>query len=1075
MNAIFKTSVRRVCAFVCTAGICAAASAAGDETLKVTGTKRDGRVAAGTVALPASHLDCHRWQIVSGSLVGDAVGQLTFGILEAEREKLMETLSPESFARQYAMEQQLKLGCWKGYSWWGSLKDFAEKHDGQIDPETIKKIAAEELSPYDGQKDAKGPFWAVVPGVTFQFEEVKPNQHYRRVLNNEVILVELRPLYDDGHHWVGRTDRGMHREPIDQALMTKHGFDVRPLLPRAEMQAPPEALAYNVAGLYNAAGTVRFIVTNSISGASRICEWNIGAETPEESPGLLVQWAQERATSWRSAVGIGEYAVTPLYLAWDTANTRAFLAKESVDHTINWNALSRRRRWDNTDGSVTAFGLLGGFAALQETLQMQVWRGEEHAAPRTVALADIPGVEVKSHPYAEMLGGDPGGRLALADAVPEDRFFVYAAKPESLLALLNSGAEFFTHAGEMATGRALRYDLEKRYLARLGMDRGMLENILRMKLVSEIAVFMPDLFLIDGTDITVVCRVPQIASFTAALKLMGLEAGAAAPVAVKTASGATVHAVVDGDLVILGTRESEVTAALALARDANAKSLGRSAEFRYMLTQLPVQETTRLYAYFSDSFIRRLVGPEVKIGQVRRLRERARMIEMLGAALLYRHDEHAAPTDLAALQKAGYLSPKKDYAGIALEPDGQPRSATYGRLTDFTPLLSVPVQNATPQEADSYKEYRENYTRYWRRYFDPIAMRLDDTGDAGLELTTFILPLLDHSLYNGLKEMLVVDPAHPMRMPVMTPPPPAMISLNLSEKSWREFIYDLLQKRGDDISPLLAHAVNGIGTGVHLAIHDSNPILAFGSGEMLALGADMGNNVNNMIWIQAVVSLLTRPCTAAFELQDIAAVRQLLESGGLGTFYDSVSSYRLEGRDAWVYKIDIEGIVTIRLKVEIAGNYLLVHNIPWTPELSIADDLRATSPAVELTLHPPRATTQFGAMFTAAQERLRAAAFSGMGDLLPFLLNGESVDDAVATHERLLGFAPRHPSGGAWTFDGDTLASTQFGTPAQPRQPGHTEGDTRFGALQNIRDLRVALQFEGTGLRTRIRWHYAKP
>lgn len=579
MNAGYK-----MCAFACASALCVVIFASGDETCKVADTEKDGRVVAGRIGLSASHLDYHGWRIVPGSQTGDAVGQLTFGVSEAEREKLMKTLSPESIARQYAMEQQLKQGCWKGYSWLGDMQRFAEKHDGQIDPETIKKIAAEESSPYDGQKDAKGPFWAVVPGVAFQFEEVQPNQHYRRVLNNEMILVELRPLYDDGQHWVGRTDRGLRREPIDQALMAKHGFKVRPLLPRAETQKPPEALMYNVTGLYNAAGTVRFTVTNSISGAARICEWNLGAETLKESPGLLVQWAQERAASWRSAVGIGEYAVTPLYLAWDTANTRAFLAKESVDHTINWNALSNRRRWNNTDESVNAFGLLGGFAALRETLQMQVWRGEEHAAPRTVALADIPGVEVKSHPYAEMLGSAPGGRLALADAVPEDRFFVYAAKPESLLALLNSGAEFFTQTGEMATGRALRYDLEKRYLARLGMDRGMLENVLRMKLVSEVAVFMPDLFLIDGTDITVVCRVPQIASFTAALKLMGLEVGAAAPAAVKTASGATVHAVVDGDLVILGTRESEVAAALALARDANAKSLGRSAEFRYMLT-----------------------------------------------------------------------------------------------------------------------------------------------------------------------------------------------------------------------------------------------------------------------------------------------------------------------------------------------------------------------------------------------------------------------------------------------------------------------------------------------------------
>jgi hypothetical protein len=59
-------------------------------------------------------------------------------------------------------------------------------------------------------------------------------------------------------------------------------------------------------------------------------------------------------------------------------------------------------------------------------------------------------------------------------------------------------------------------------------------------------------------------------------------------------------------------------------------------------------------------------------------------------------------------------------------------SSGYGRLTDFMPLSEFSVEAATHAEADAYNNYRRNYTRFWSRFFDPIAVRLDDTEDGGL-------------------------------------------------------------------------------------------------------------------------------------------------------------------------------------------------------------------------------------------------------------------------------------------------------------------------------------------------------
>ena len=129
----------------------------------------------------------------------------------------------------------------------------------------------------------------------------------------------------------------------------------------------------------------------------------------------------------------------------------------------------------------------------------------------TVDVDSLAGVEVKSHPFEEMLGGQPGGSLEMARYVPPDRFFVYVGKPESIPALLDSGAPFIASMGTALTGNCLQYNLESRYLARLGMTRDWVDAVLTSGLTSEMAVFAPDLFFIDGTDVTIVAKIETAA------------------------------------------------------------------------------------------------------------------------------------------------------------------------------------------------------------------------------------------------------------------------------------------------------------------------------------------------------------------------------------------------------------------------------------------------------------------------------------------------------------------------------------------------------------------------------------
>ena len=170
------------------------------------------------------------------------------------------------------------------------------------------------------------------------------------------------------------------------------------------------------------------------------------------------------------------------------------------------------------------------------------------------------------------------------------------------------------------------------------------------------AVVLPDLFLIEGTDMTVVLRIPQLAlakPLLAALKVGDLAEGA--PREVATPSGGKTWWAAKGDLLLVGTSRAELDLCLAVLAKGGEGSLGRSAEFRYMLTQLAPGAQTRMYAYFSDPFIRRLVGPAVKIAQLRRLQAKLSLEETSAAALLYRLDGHAEAPTVERLVAAGYL------------------------------------------------------------------------------------------------------------------------------------------------------------------------------------------------------------------------------------------------------------------------------------------------------------------------------------------------------------------------------------------------------------------------------------
>ena len=1025
----------------------------------------------GEVDLPAEGI----WEAVE-----PAEGAVRSVYLLVPKEKFTEKRG--EMAGRIEREKKIEQRRWRIQGFYGALQDYATRHDG-VGPNTMADVAADEKAPkyhkeaagrFEKEFTQQGILLFLVPQCPITTNRParpagqQPQAAPQPPAQPQALLIELTPEVDDGKHYVLMSNGMCERRAIDAELLRKYNLTMK-LPAKVEPVAPADRTRYAITALRTgAAGPARITVRDFARTAEATCVWDVATAAAGEAT-VVADWAQARALSWALT---GMTADAPVLRAWlrSGATYGADFAPLNPD--------AGRDRGRTTD----VFNVLGGRAAIRETLQMQAVRGGGADGEAMVGIETVTGVQVKSHPYDEMVKAVPAGAgVPLSEFVPQDRFFVYFAKPAALTAFLGGGSEFIAQAGSMITRNCVDYNLAAKCLARLGTTDGFASSFLQGDNVSQAVLILPDLFVIDGTDMTVILRMPKMGAALPTLKLLGIkDIEKGEPVTVPAAEGRLAYWAVRGDLMILSSDRGEMDRVLALQKAGGEGSLGRSAEFRYMLSKTPLQANTTAFAYFSDGFIRRLVGPEVKIGQLRRIRAMADLQTITAAALLYKADGQPGTPALPKLVEMGYLPAALGGAEYSLSTDGIARSAKYGTLSHPATLAANPVTQVTRSEADAYRTYMQEYTNFWRQFFDPIAMRLDETP-AGLDLTTFILPLLDSAMYNGVRTVVAAD-AQPMYAPAIEPKPVLMLSLKLTQEAWTKLGRDMLGE-GAMLIGLDTTIFDLLGPSIHLAVGDSDPVIALGSGDLL--GAFGGNMMRmgrgEMFMIPIAISVLTRPSKLLIELKDPAKALDILRRAGTmsqfgrprGFMAPSTSFSKLEGRDGWLFTINFEGIVRLNFGLEVVGKYLVISNLPWTQQTKVT----GTSPALggaRLEVNASAVRAQLPALYTAACESQRAAAMEGIAYLTPMIAAGaESVADAAALHKKLLGFKPVHPLGGEWTVANGRVASSAFGAPLNQKQPSY-DPQKDFGLLPGGVQMSVQMQLEESGLRSIIRWSSGK-
>ncbi len=980
-----------------------------------------------------------------------------------------ELLRLRSQGQRALQRQERKLrnsGQYLLQSFYRAIKTYAEQHDGWS-PHTLAAIKDTNFI----NKAKLDDYFLLPPRQILS----KDGKRWKPVKNTQPLLLELKPSIDDGKYWVLLSNGRSKLQAIDQQLVSQYQLHIeaqnKPIAER--LKQIRENADYTVVGrlrgpLPRQALTLQ--LKNTETGEQITRHWQ-PEQVNSEDESLRKLWARQRLRSWTAGI---ETADTGYLGQWLAAGLRQY----DLNTSDILPQASRSRR-NNRNGNL--FAALSGQAAIEETLQLQAL-GNSEAGISTIPIDTLAGVNVKSHPFEQMLGDSAGGRLSIADLVPADRFFAWFSEPAALTGYLENGSDFIFNSMAVLQGKVEDHALYKRYLQRLGISRAWARRFLDSGAVTQLAVVLPDLFLTEGTDISLILQLKNPEAATLLLKLLGIDIQGR-PFEFSHVHGKSYWAMQQNHLLI-STHLGELQRILHLAAQQGADSLGQSAEFKYMLTQLPVTDNSRAFFYFSDPFIRRLLSPAVKIGQQRRKQARAELLAANAARRLYYFDHGKPPASLDELITKAYLPAPSLVTDMELNKAGFYVSKTWGSAARMPTLLQRPVTQVSATEKHYYERYLRRYNRYWSRFFDPIAVRLNQQGTQQMQVSTFILPLIDNSLYNGLKTILHIGSDDTtLSVPRLQPKPVFQLSLNLNPLLLQQGI-GLTQDFLIKYIGIPARIFDFIGPDLHIALADSDPVVVMGSGNIGGLLGmlDGGGRANEMLSFSMLGSLLTRPVVLILGLSDPAAVKNLLHNMPTGPSHNislaglgSGTLYGVANKDAWRYDIHFGQFISMRFGLEIKDRYLLISNQPLSYNPKLTGSTPQPGNAAALKLNPAAAVRQRPALFASAAEQQRKAAMQGIRTLLPFLLSGaDSVQQAQAQAAAELGFTPKHPAPGKWEWNHGLLRSSVFGDLQHQLQPDHVPEKAAFGLLRQIDQVHLNMQFEADGLRATAEWTLAE-
>jgi len=430
----------------------------------------------------------------------------------------------------------------------------------------------------------------------------------------------------------------------------------------------------------------------------------------------------------------------------------------------------------NTDKAApNLFNLFSGASSLTESLARHRLLGgrPEPLSRRTIPIGNLRGIDVAEHPWATMLAGRRPDPEPLARLIPHDHYYATFRTPRAAARL----ADLLDQWG----GNLLRFlelhgrdqRVRARYERQLCLPINRLVAALDPAWLHGLAITGSDLDLVEGSDLTVLFHLKEpdkvlsvLDSFLADARK---EQGAALTQERFFHRGVAVEGWRDrfrtvcvyrarvGGFLICSSSRPALEKVLDV-RDGRLPALDDSLDFQYMRTIFRAQDASEAgFAFLSDAFIRQLVGPVHKIKSKRRLEARASLELATHAILATALECGRWPENPQDPRSDGGLTADEVHIadGGPLRWEKQQRRAVserYGTLHFSTPLIELPLTHVTPDESDGYEAFRRDYLQLWRRFFDPVGLRLA-LPENQVRLEAYILPVIARNGYADLRNL----------------------------------------------------------------------------------------------------------------------------------------------------------------------------------------------------------------------------------------------------------------------------------------------------------------------------------
>ena len=550
----------------------------------------------------------------------------------------------------------------------------------------------------------------------------------------------------------------------------------------------------------------------------------------------------------------------------------------------------------------------------------------EQRRKELVPIASLTGPTIQAHPWEKMLAGRKPEVSPLANFVPEDFYFVEFRTLNKLLEAVETSDLWGTHFLNQSLREARTHNFGDRLKQQLAIETNAIARPFYDAVVEDIAITGSDLFVREGSDVSLIFRLKQPEVFKTQ---MDGYLNKAARTNVKRSTGNYLGV----DYVQLVSPERDISVISAypkpnvhirtnslaafqriIAAMNGQKPLGATTEMAYIRTLMPRGASEEDgFVYLSDPFIRRLVGPQLKITERRRMLC-YNHLRMIGhASLLYQTEQGRKPDSIATLAQDN-CSPGTFGEGImtcpsdgkyALSADGNTGVCSHhGQAQFLTPNIEIPVTQVNGEEADEYKRFLNDYNQYWRTFFDPIALRVKLT-DKQYRLETIVLPLIDNSIYTGMAMALGGKPEPLDALPV---PKRNIFSLGLrlnKEKLLEELEKSGLTTQAESLTKDLGVDINkkaqadfmellktGIGNQIGLHLYDATPMFDLNFPALMGLvmasstrsGRSSGFGDYMGLAIGFGVALLNTPVYASIPVKDVQRVDEFIK------FYESTAA-----------------------------------------------------------------------------------------------------------------------------------------------------------------------------------------